>query len=91
MLLLDEPTAGMDRSETASLSAALKQLSEAGISIIVVEHNIRFLAAVADRVTVLDAGTVIAEGSPQEMAASQVVREAYLGRPATPPAFTGER
>jgi branched-chain amino acid transport system permease protein len=81
VLLLDEPTAGMDAVETASLAAALKQLSHAGISIVVVEHNMRFLAAVADRVTVLDAGAVIAEGSPREVAASPVVRDAYLGRP----------
>jgi ABC-type branched-subunit amino acid transport system ATPase component/ABC-type branched-subunit amino acid transport system permease subunit len=81
VLLLDEPTAGMDADEMASLAAALKQLSEAGISIVVVEHNMRFLAAVADRVTVLDAGMVIAEGAPQEVAASPVVRDAYLGRP----------
>lgn len=81
VLLLDEPTAGMDGPEMASLTVALKQLAEAGISIVVVEHNMRFLAAVADRVTVLDAGLVIAEGSPPEVAASPVVRDAYLGRP----------
>jgi ABC-type branched-subunit amino acid transport system ATPase component/ABC-type branched-subunit amino acid transport system permease subunit len=84
VLLLDEPTAGMDGPEMASLAEALKQLSEAGISMVVVEHNMRFLAAVADRVTVLDAGMVIAEGSPQEVAASPVVRNAYLGRPPQP-------
>jgi len=81
VLLLDEPTAGMDDGEMTALAQALKQLSEAGISVVVVEHNIRFLAAVADRVTVLDSGTVIAEGSPREVAASPVVRDAYLGRP----------
>jgi branched-chain amino acid transport system permease protein len=86
VLLLDEPTAGMDGLEMASLSAALKQLSEAGISIIVVEHNMRFLAAVVDRVTVLDAGSVIAEGSPREVAVSPIVRDAYLGRPPQPSA-----
>ena len=81
VLLLDEPTAGMDDREMAALASALKQLSEAGISVVVVEHNIRFLAAVADRVTVLESGSVIAEGSPREVAASPVVRDAYLGRP----------
>jgi ABC-type branched-subunit amino acid transport system ATPase component/ABC-type branched-subunit amino acid transport system permease subunit len=88
VLLLDEPTAGMDEPEAASLSGALKQLSAAGISIVVVEHNMRFLASVADRVTVLDAGSVIAEGSPGEVAASPLVRDAYLGRPPQPSANT---
>ena len=88
LLLLDEPTAGMDGPEMASLAEALKQLSAAGISIVVVEHNIRFLATVADRVTVLDAGMVIAEGSPREVAANPVVRDAYLGRPMPGPALS---
>ena len=88
VLLLDEPTAGMDGPEMASLAEALKQLSAAGISIVVVEHNIRFLATVADRVTVLDAGMVIAEGSPREVAANPVVRDAYLGRPMPGPAHS---
>jgi ABC-type branched-subunit amino acid transport system ATPase component len=82
VLLLDEPAAGMSAAETARLAALLRDLAGNGRAVLLVEHNVRFVAAVADRVTVLAAGRVLAEGTPDEVRADPAVREAYLGRSA---------
>ncbi|HVF05735.1 MAG TPA: branched-chain amino acid ABC transporter ATP-binding protein/permease [Frankiaceae bacterium] len=82
VLLLDEPAAGMSAAETARLATLLRALAGNGRAVLVVEHNVRFVSAVADRVTVLAAGRVLAEGTPDEVRADPAVREAYLGRPA---------
>ena len=83
VLLLDEPAAGMSAAETARLAAMLRQLTSGNArAVLVVEHNVRFVAAVADRVTVLAAGQVLARGTPDEVRADPAVREAYLGRTA---------
>ena len=82
VLLLDEPAAGMSAAETARLADLLRDLARNGRAVLLVEHNVRFVAAVADRVTVLAAGRVLAEGTPDEVRADPAVREAYLGVPA---------
>ena len=79
VLLLDEPSAGCDRGEVALLADLVGDLRAAGFTVILVEHNLRLVRRVADRVTVLAAGRRIAEGSVAEVAEDEAVLEAYLG------------
>jgi branched-chain amino acid transport system permease protein len=79
LLMLDEPAAGMNEAETASLGRFLLELKAHGYTLIVVEHHMDLIMAVCDRVTVLSFGRVIAEGAPFEVSANRQVREAYLG------------
>lgn len=80
VMLLDEPTAGMDESETIAFADLMRRLhADHGFTIGLVEHKLSFLMTFCDRVTVLDAGRVIARGTPQQVAADPVVVEAYLG------------
>lgn len=80
LLLLDEPAAGMNDSETRQLAELVRSLGAgSNLSILVVEHNMDFVASVADRVTVLDNGRIIAEGTPAEVREHPEVLRAYLG------------
>jgi branched-chain amino acid transport system ATP-binding protein len=79
VLLVDEPSAGMAAPAVARLLAVLRLFASAGTTLVVVEHNLRLVRTLARRVTVLDAGRVIAEGSPDEVALDPAVRVAYLG------------
>jgi branched-chain amino acid transport system ATP-binding protein len=79
LLLLDEPTQGMGASEVAAIVALLRVLSET-MSILLIEHNMDVVFQLAQRVTVLDRGRVLAEGSPDEISADARVQQAYLGR-----------
>ena len=79
VLLLDEPSSGLDDSESAALGQLLLELAKGGMAVLLVEHDMDLLMSVSDRVTVLDTGTVIASGTPDEVRRDSAVRAAYLG------------
>jgi branched-chain amino acid transport system ATP-binding protein len=80
VVLLDEPSSGLDAQETAALASVLSTLrDDHDVALLLVEHNIDLVLGLADRVTVLDFGKVIADGSPAEIRESAAVQAAYLG------------
>jgi len=84
MLLLDEPSSGLDSNETEHFGEAIRTVaSERGCGIFLVEHDMGLVRQVCDYVYVMDFGRLIFEGSPEEMANSQIVRDAYLGASAS--------
>jgi ABC-type branched-subunit amino acid transport system ATPase component len=80
LLLLDEPAAGMNRAEVAELEQRIRSLREQGITILLVEHVMQLVMGVTDRIAVLNFGSKIAEGSPNDIQENTAVQEAYLGR-----------
>ena len=81
LLLLDEPAAGMNRAEVAELEQRIRSLREQGITILLVEHVMQLVMGVTDRIAVLNFGSKIAEGSPNDIQENTAVQEAYLGHP----------
>ena len=82
LLLLDEPTAGMNPVEVQAVAALIRKVSGEGRSVLLIEHNVKLVMDVCDRITVLDFGKVIAEGPPAAVAKDPAVIAAYLGAPA---------
>jgi branched-chain amino acid transport system permease protein len=80
LLLLDEPTAGMNPTETLELTDQIRSLRDAGITILLIEHKLGVVNEIADHVVVLDHGEKIAEGAPEEVHRNEEVLRAYLGR-----------
>jgi branched-chain amino acid transport system ATP-binding protein len=80
LLLLDEPTAGMGEQETFQVASLVRRLHRAGaLTIVLIEHDMRVVFNLADRITVLDQGRMLADGTPAEIAADPAVQAAYLG------------
>jgi branched-chain amino acid transport system ATP-binding protein len=81
LLMLDEPTAGMGDQETYAITQLIRRLhKDHSLTILLIEHDMRVVFHLADRITVLDQGALLAEGKPEEIAANEVVQTAYLGK-----------
>jgi branched-chain amino acid transport system ATP-binding protein len=80
VMLLDEPAAGLNDAETAELAALLRAVRASGVTVLVVEHNMSLVMGVADQVIVLDAGSIVASGTPAEIQRNPRVVEAYVGQ-----------
>jgi ABC-type branched-subunit amino acid transport system ATPase component len=82
LLLLDEPTAGMNPAETLELSDQIRSLRTMGLTILLIEHKLNVVNDIADKIIVLDHGEKIAEGTAEQVHSNPQVLEAYLGRKA---------
>jgi branched-chain amino acid transport system ATP-binding protein len=92
VMLLDEPSSGLDVHETEQLGEALRNVrEERGTAFVLVEHNVEFVLGLSDRITVLDFGKVLLEGTPDDVRRSAEVQAAYFGAPTGQPSNLGER
>jgi len=85
VLLLDEPASGLREAERARLARLIRRLRTGGLTVLLVEHDVALVTSLADRITVLDLGRVIAEGSPAAIREEPAVIRAYLGMPEVSP------
>jgi branched-chain amino acid transport system ATP-binding protein len=86
ILLLDEPAAGMNPEETVRLMKLILRIRDQGVTVILIEHDMKVVMGISDRITVLDHGERIADGTPEEVRANPEVVQAYLGAPEEEPA-----
>ncbi|MCE2512765.1 MAG: ABC transporter ATP-binding protein [Acidimicrobiia bacterium] len=84
VLLLDEPSSGLDDSETSEVAGLVRSLCDDGLAVLLVEHDMSFVMDICERIFVLDFGRIIAEGSPQDVRVDPAVQAAYLGTEAAP-------
>ena len=80
LVFLDEPAAGLDDHETAELAGRIREVNGNGITVVLIEHNMQVVMSLANTVAVMDSGSMIAQGTPDEVRANDAVIEAYLGR-----------
>jgi len=79
LIFLDEPTAGMNTIESLNMVETLEKISKLGITLLIVEHNMKVIMSIADRIVVLDSGKIICEGSPEDVQKDQLVLDSYMG------------
>ncbi len=82
LMMLDEPASGLDTERAGDLVGLLRRLADLGLAILLIEHDMSFVMGLCDTITVLDFGTVLAQGTPAEVQTNEAVIEAYLGRSA---------
>src|SRR5262249_56176353 len=80
VLLVDEPSAGLNETETATLGALLREVAGSGLAVLLVEHDMSFVMGTCERIHVLDFGRIISVGTPADVQSDDTVRAAYLGQ-----------